>query len=437
MRLKIAFMAVSFLLLCVSAYGVQVSVPEITTESGSTITVEISVDDATGIASADVKLEYDPAVLVATAARKSALTATFLMASNLDVPGEISFAMAGFPGIPEGSGAILEADFEVIGAGPSSSLLTLLDVAIFSDLGDEIAVTIVDGSVTISGEAVTASGKLTVLEIVVDPVGTHGLFENGVLLYALESSTLVLDEFVDQDVTIQGTVTQLGVGDSPDLIDVLSVVVDEPPGPPVVREHELGSLILALESTFDEANVHGHTYVDIWTGEMPIEAGMFLEFQVAMFSGNPTFNGSVDLHTSDGENLRDSGTIDQNGVDAHPSADLSGFARDQWYHRKISLDALAGKTVDGAMIATDSNEHLAGLFRVYVDNIQITDGEFVLMSIYADEDTVPITGTSTATGTTFAGVQGMSGFSVSVVGATLVKPAGKLISSWGNIKSMR
>ena len=42
MRSKLAFMAVSFLLFCVSAYGgIQVSVPEINTESGSAITVEI------------------------------------------------------------------------------------------------------------------------------------------------------------------------------------------------------------------------------------------------------------------------------------------------------------------------------------------------------------------------------------------------------------
>ncbi|MFC1717905.1 cohesin domain-containing protein, partial [Candidatus Poribacteria bacterium] len=429
--------AVFFLLFCVSAYGVQVSVPEVTTESGSTITVEISVDDATGLASADVKLGYDPAILAVIEARKTALTIAFLMASNLDVPGEVSFAMAGFPGIPEGSGAILEVDFEVIAAGPSSSPLTLSDVAMFNELGEAIDITIVNGSVKVKGEEVTASGKLTVLEIIPDPIGTHGLFDNGTLLYALESSTLALDEFVDKDVTVQGILTQLGVDGGPDLLDVFSVDVEEPPGPPVVREHESGSLILALESAFDEANVHGHTYIDIWAGEMVIEAGMFLEFQVAMFSGNPTFSGSVDLHTSDGGNLRDSGTADQNSVNSHPGSDLSAFARDQWYHRKISLDALVGKTVDGAMIAVDSNEHLAGVFRVYADNIQITDGEYVLMSIYADEDTVPITGNNTATGTTFAGVQGMSGFSASVVGVTPVEPTGKLISSWGSIKSMR
>ena len=216
--------------------------------------------------------------------------------------------------------------------------------------------------------------------------------------------------------------------------DTLTVEVQESL-PPVIREHTPGSSILALQADYDEANTQGHVYVDIWKGSIPIEEGMFLEFQMAMFSGNPTFQGSVDLHTSDGGNLRDSGAADQNGVNAHPAADLSEFARDQWYHRKISLDALAGKTIDGVMMATDSNDHRSGIFRLYVDNIQITKGDGVVEAIYTDEETVPSTGTDTATETTFAGVQGMSDYSVSPVGATPVSPAGKLVSSWGSVKS--
>jgi IMP cyclohydrolase len=86
------------------------------------------------------------------------------------------------------------------------------------------------------------------------------------------------------------------------------------------------------------------------------------------------------------------------------------------------------------MIATDSDKHKAGLFRVYVDNIQITDGDCTLLSIYKDEENVPITGTPTASDTTFAGTAGTKDFSVSVVGQTPVEPAGKLTSTWGNIK---
>ena len=153
-----------------------------------------------------------------------------------------------------------------------------------------------------------------------------------------------------------------------------------------------------------------------------------------MFSGNPVFSGAADLVTADKKTLRDSLAKDQNDISAHPSADLSKFARDNWYHRKISLDALAGQKVVGAMIATDSDKHRAGLFRVYVDNIQITDGDCILLSIYQDEENVPITGNPTASDTTFAGTAGTKDSSVSVVGQTPVEPAGKLTSTWGNIK---
>ena len=104
------------------------------------------------------------------------------------------------------------------------------------------------------------------------------------------------------------------------------------------------------------------------------------------------------------------------------------------------MDALAGKTLDGVMIATDSNQHAAGVFRVYVDNIQITDGEHVLTYIWGDaktEGAIPITGTDTATGTNFAGTEGMSDYSATIVGATPVTPMGKLINTWGNIKKVQ
>ena len=362
MKLKLVFIAVFLLTFCISAYGVEVSVSELFVEPGDTITVEISIDDAAGFASADIILKYDPAILEVKDTRRGALAeeAGFLMIANPDILGEISFAMALFPGMTEGSGAILAADFEVKAAEPDISPLILSKVILSKELGEAIEVTIIDGSVNV-----------------------------------------------------------------------------QPPGPPVVKEHTPGSLILALEATYDEADVPGYTYVDIWADEMLIEEGMFLEFQVKMFSGNPTFKGTVDLHTSDDANLRDSESVDQNGLSAHPDEDLSQQARDMWYHRTISLDALAGETLDGAMIATESSEHSGGIFRVYVDNIQITDGTYVLLTIYSGEETVPITGEITATDVSFAGVDSMSNYQVSVVGATAVAPVGKLVSSWGSIKNSR
>jgi len=389
-----------------SAYGIRVSVPRLSAEPGSTITVEISVDDATGILGGDIELQYDPATLDVKEVRAPNPIIDWLPASDIgpeveEVPwsgfndfndfndfddpitdwllawyagaeGKVNVAMAGTTGLAGGSSPILEVDFQVKADASGESPLILSDVVLFDETGNDIAVTVVDGSVT-----------------------------------------------------VQGT--------------------ERPVQPKALREHSPGSPMLALQATYDEANVRGHTYIDIWKGNVPIEAGMFLEFQVAMFSGNPSFNGTVDLHTSDGSTLRDAGAKDQNHISADPSADLGEYARDQWYHRKIPLDALAGRTLDGVMIATDSDEHGAGMFRVYVDNIQITDGDHILTPIYIDEDTIPITGASTATGTNFASAEGMSDYSVSIVGATPVASSmpsnqvngGRFTSSWGGIKAAK
>ena len=359
MRPKFLFISVLLLIFCAGAYGIQVSVPVLTAEKGAIVTVGISVDKTAGIAGGDITLEYDATIVTVKEVRVTDLAKPLSPLSNPNTAGKIKFVMAAVTALKEGSGDLFQIDF-VINADKGVSPLNLKDVSLYDELGNDLPVTVKNGSIT--------------------------------------------------------------------------VVDKKPCTTPVVKEHTADSKILALQATYNEADVHGHAYVDIWKGEFTVVAGQFLEYQEAMFSGNPVFSGAVDLITADKKTLRDSGAKDQNGISAHPSADLSKFARDNWYHRKISLDALAGQKVVGAMIATDSDKHRAGLFRVYVDNIQITDGDCTLLSIYKDEENVPITGNPTASDTTFAGTAGAKDSSVSVVGQTPVEPAGKLTSTWGNIK---
>jgi hypothetical protein len=492
MQSKYLFVSVLLLIFCVGAYGIEMSASVLTAEKGAVVTAGISVDKTVGIAGGDITLEYDATIVTVKDVRVTDLAKPLSPLSNPNTAGKIKFAMAAVTALKAGSGELFQIDFE-IKADKGLSPLTLKDVGLFDELGNDLPVIVKSGSITVKEKQATPPKALTIATakgFVGDNIATTisiddlsvvaggdlvlkydpkivSLVEakatallNGVSV-VINSGTagkisiamaspkgLVSGKGAIIDFTFKG----LAVGvsdfafDSASLFDETGkdlvsttvnakITVDKKPCTnPIIKEHAASSKILALQATYNEADVHGHAYVDIWKGEFTIAVGQFIEYQEVMFSGNPVFSGSVDLLTADKKTLRDSVAKDQNGISAHPSADLSKFARDSWYHRKISLDALAGQKVVGAVIATDSDKHRAGLFRVYVDNIQITDGDCVLLNIYKDEDNVPITNKPVSSDTTFVGAAGTKDFSVSVVGQTPVEPAGKLASTWGSIK---
>ena len=476
------------------------TITDATVNAGEVFTVNMLIDDVAGVAGGDIVLLYDPAMLSAESVTATDLLSGMFVTPNMDTPGRINISIAGTTGAVAGTGAILDISLKAKSDASGQTQLTFESAELYNENADSIPVQIGQGgmitvislppggakTLTIA-DAKGKAGEIISTSIQIDDLtdvagGDIVLLYDSVMLSAesVTATDLLTGMFVTPNIDTPGRINisiasttgatagtgaildisfkaeedAVGVTDltfeSAELYDetAASIPVQSSGGKitisvdvtAVVREHTQGDPMLSLQAIYNEANVHGHTYIDIWSGSIPIEAGQFLEFQVAMFSDNPTFAGSVDLHTADNANLRDSGARDQNDLSAHPATDLSSYARDQWYHRKISLDALAGKTLDGVMIATDSNQHGAGVFRAYVDNIQITDGENVLTYIWGDtetEGTIPITGTDTSTGTTFAGTQGMSDYSVTIVGATPVTPMGKLINTWGNIKKIQ
>lgn len=112
-----------------------------------------------------------------------------------------------------------------------------------------------------------------------------------------------------------------------------------------------------------------------------IQAGDFLEYDIYWVdSGN--IQMSMDFMTSDGSTLRDAGILDQNGLGAHPSNDLSSKTFQKWYHRKIPFTSFyngtaaassVGKTVTNFCLVAEVDT--AGTKRAYIKNIVITDGK--------------------------------------------------------------
>jgi hypothetical protein len=497
MRLKSLLIPVLLLLLSASAYAIQVSAPDVTVEPGATATIGIAVDAAKGIAGGDITLEYDAAFATVKEVRVTDLAKPIGPLSNATIAGKVKFAMASLSPLGAGAGDLFQIDF-VVKATTGKMDLKLTGVGLFDENGNDLpAVTVKNGSITVK-EKIVVARNLTIADakvtqdaniiasvLIDDLIGVAGgdviLKYDPKILSVVEAKatdllagvSVIFNTATAGKITIamaspkglassKGAIISVtfkgiavGVSDfafeSAAAFDEAGkdipvktangkiTVEKKPCANPVIREHAADSKMLALQTSFDQADLAGFAYVDLWKGEFTVATGQFLEYQVAMFSGNPFFGAAVDFVTSDAKTLRDSGAKDQNGLIAHPGTDLAKNARDLWYHRKISLDLLAGKKLTGGVLATDAGgKHGAGLFRAYFDNIQITQDDCVVLSIYKDEDLVPISAKATSTGTTIvAAPKATKDSSISVVGVTAVTPSGKLASTWGNIKNAK
>ena len=178
--------------------------------------------------------------------------------------------------------------------------------------------------------------------------------------------------------------------------------------------------VLSFEATISSENTSAKGFIALWEGEMEIQAGMFLEYQV-MFSGISVHTeGGVYAHTADGSIV--------GHVDDDAGAD--------WKHRKLSLDAIAGSEIVAITVGTDNGgnpDNPAGLFGMMIDNVQITSDAGVLTEVWVDESTISgaqevrtLFGDST-------GVEDIKAF----ISAVSVEPQSKMLTSWGLLKDAR
>jgi len=141
--------------------------------------------------------------------------------------------------------------------------------------------------------------------------------------------------------------------------------------------------VSALQMTGSCGNNFGNAFIyqTIWSGSYAIVSGDTLTYSVWINSSSPQVMAGADGVCTDGSTIRDfsSGNLaDQNGLKAHPNADLSGFANDQWYSRQIDLTAMAGKTLSFSTIAFEGDSGGAAYFR----DILIKNGVTTKLVIY-------------------------------------------------------
>lgn len=214
----------------------------------------------------------------------------------------------------------------------------------------------------------------------------------------------------------------------------LTVTVTDP-GDAAVRKPEGSFIVFYFNLPQAESDAKAH--IKIWEGRFAIEEGMYLEYQTRISSRSPVYSVGIEAVAADGRTLSGSGAKDENNLSADPNADLSDYAVDKWYHRKIPLNALSGSDLVELSLAFKTGAHPGGVYRAFFDNIQITDGRWILETIYANEANFPLKEPASISAIEGSGgVEGVlhAGASAGELTAQ-VDPRGKLASVWANLKA--
>lgn len=129
------------------------SIPDTSALPGASVTVPINVDDASGIAGANIDIEYDAEVLTIGEITKTDLSEGLMLTVNTREPGVARIALAGTEGITEGSGALVSLSFQVAEEAAIGTEVPIgfSELDLRDELGLEIGSQSVDGSLTVIG----------------------------------------------------------------------------------------------------------------------------------------------------------------------------------------------------------------------------------------------------------------------------------------------
>ena len=191
---------------------------------------------------------------------------------------------------------------------------------------------------------------------------------------------------------------------------------------PVATEHEEGGQILTFKAEIRENGEPVKGLADVWNNEQGIQAekGQFIEYQSKFATSNPYKVGGVYVMTKEGDILEPSNEVQQ----------MRLIENDGWVHRKIPLDSIAGKTISAISIGTEGDSGKRGLFVLLVDNIQLTDGNSQIMSIWNSQSSfLPKLRGETV------GLENVA-FQIGT-DEVAVAPRGKITTTWSDIRISR
>ena len=130
--------------------AVTLSITSIEVSPGAKATVQISITDATGLASGDILVKYNADMVTVGGIESTDLISGINLISNKEVPGEIKLSMAGTDGITSGSGALIEIELTVNqDVKPGETTLEFGDTEIYDESGARMPIKLESGTVKI------------------------------------------------------------------------------------------------------------------------------------------------------------------------------------------------------------------------------------------------------------------------------------------------
>lgn len=122
----------------------------------------------------------------------------------------------------------------------------------------------------------------------------------------------------------------------------------------------------------NDATASHYYYNKFSTASYTFQAGDYIEYDVKILN-NTAGAGGIDCITTDSTNLRDqAGWQDQNGISGHPAADISAYAYNTWYHRKMAVpSSMVGKVAGRWDVVGESDTPSLSYSAIY-DNIFVT-----------------------------------------------------------------
>jgi hypothetical protein len=126
---------------------------------GEQVSIDISIDNWTGVAGGDITLTYDATKLSVVSEPQKYPAFGLNVVPNKDIPGKVIFTMAGYPGLPGGSGAIVNIIFKIADNAPRGITIPLPfdEAQLYNEDGNNIPTTSTPGEIIIILPEVTVS----------------------------------------------------------------------------------------------------------------------------------------------------------------------------------------------------------------------------------------------------------------------------------------